>query len=214
MSPRCPLRQAVVLCAGLYDLRFSSFCPGRQRREVGRADSRLTPTQLQCWLCLHRLWEPLAMCLPLCQPYFPPMKMGTSAGLMALGAVGFMCVRILDTCDSGQSMSLFSVDADYLLCLLSPVPVDFLTQTNPCTLCMSPTHFPSPPASLASMSCHSAQNFLLGPAMGGERRILSRWRPVLPLPPILGPPAPSLPLAPFPVTPCAPPRDIRSLLPS
>lgn len=36
-------------------------------------------------------------------------------------------------------MSLFSVDADYLLCLLSPVPVDFLTQTNPCTLCMSPT---------------------------------------------------------------------------
>lgn len=100
MSPRCPLRQAVVLCAGLYDLRFSSFCPGRQRREVGKADSRLTPTQLQCWLCLHRLWEPLAMCLPLCQPYFPPMKMGTSAGLMALGAVGFMCVRILDTCGS------------------------------------------------------------------------------------------------------------------
>lgn len=87
-------------CAGPSDFHFSSFCPGRQHREVGRADSRLTPTRLQCWLCLHRLWEPLAKCPPLCQPCFPPMKMETLAGLMASGPVGFMRARILDACGS------------------------------------------------------------------------------------------------------------------
>lgn len=125
-------------CAGPSDLHSSSFCPGRQHREVGRVDSRLTPTQLHCWLCLHRLWEPLTKCPPLCQPCFPSMKMGTLAGLMALGAVGFMCARILDACGSSVH--------EFVLCRcrfssLSPssIPVDFLTQTNPCTLCISST---------------------------------------------------------------------------
>lgn len=94
---RCPLMQAVMPCAGHPAFPCLASVPGS--REVARAHSGLS-TGLHCWLCLHRLGEPLAESPP--QPCFFPGNRDSDRthgmGAGGLRTVGFTGTRILGAC--------------------------------------------------------------------------------------------------------------------